>query len=273
MFFVFDVGGTKIRMGNSYDGINLGEVAIVQNPKKYDAAVAEMFSYISKNGGLEKEGTEVVLGLPGVLNHKKDCLISAPNLQEWVLKPIKKDLEKKLNSPVYLENDAGLAGLGEALAGAGRKYEIVAYIAIGTGIGGTRVVKGKIDPSKYGFEPGHQIIDINSGKITDFEGMVSGRGIFIQYGESAERIVDQAIWEKIETTLAFGLTNTILHWSPDVLVLGGGLMQSEFISIDRLEKNIKKILTVFPALPEIKKGHLGDKAGLVGGLSLLKDRH
>ena len=59
----------------------------------------------------------------------------------------------------YLANDSDLDGLGEATVGAGKGFNIVAYITVSTGIGGVRIVGGKIDVSTYGFEPGHQIID------------------------------------------------------------------------------------------------------------------
>ena len=68
--------------------------------------------------------------------------------------------------------------------------------------------------------------------------------------------------------LSCGLANTIVHWSPDVLVLGGKI--SQYIPIIRIEEYLPKFVRVYPELPKIRKGILGDNAGLYGALALLK---
>jgi len=61
-----------------------------------------------------------------------------------------------------------------------------------------------------------------------------------------------------------------LHWSPDIIVLGGGLIIGEVISIDSARKYLSEIMKVFPEIPEIKKAELGDMGGLYGVLAFLK---
>ena len=267
MYILFDIGGTKMRMAVSFDNENLQEVKVAVTPRKFEDGIGLIEEYISK---VDSTRTDKVIccGLPGVLDKNKEMLISAPNLSEWVSKPFKKILADFTNAPVYLENDADLAGLGEAVKGAGRGFGIVAFLTIGTGVGGARIVDGKIDKSSYGFEPGHQIID-SGEKLVEFEGMVSGPSIKLRYGVDPEKITDENIWKNVESLIAIGLNNTILHWSPEIVILGGGIMKVEAISIDRIKINLKNILKVFPHHPEIKKGELGELAGLWGSLQYL----
>ena len=71
-----------------------------------------------------------------------------------------------------IANDTAVVGLGEAHRGAGIGYNIVTYITVSTGVGGTRIVDGRIDRRIYGFEPGHQTIDIDNSV---WEGSASGQ--------------------------------------------------------------------------------------------------
>ena len=275
MYLIFDIGGTKLRMASSFDGENLHDVKISQTPRDYLEAKKIIEEFVGKSSDMSHDGNLICVGLPGVFDGEKKYLVSAPNLPYWVTKPVRADLEKYTSSKVYLENDSALAALGEAVKGAGIGFPIVAYINIGTGIGGARIVDGMIEKTKYGFEPGHQIINaevVISGKMIDFEGLVSGVGIQTRYGKKAEDLKDKEAWAEIEKFLSIGLVNTILHWSPDVLVLGGGLIQSEFISIQNVQNQIKEFIHVFPSVPEVKKGILGDQAGLFGGLKYLKNK-
>src|SRR6185437_2466030 len=105
--------------------------------------------------------TQAAGGIAGVLNKAKDQLLNAPNLVNWINQPLGQSLSDIVSVSVKLENDASLGGLGEATYGSGQGYKIVGYLTIGTGVGGTRIVNGRIDQNALGFEPGHQTIDIN----------------------------------------------------------------------------------------------------------------
>jgi glucokinase len=108
-----------------------------------------------------------------VVDKQAKKLVKSPHLPKWVDKPLGSRLEKALGVKVLLENDAALAALGEAVFGAGRRAEIVGYLTISTGIGGARVVDGRIDKKSVGFEPGHMIIDVGN-KVGYWEDFASG---------------------------------------------------------------------------------------------------
>lgn len=268
MYLVFDIGGTKMRLANSFDGKNFQNVEIHQTPQEFDKALEIIQKFIWKADSTHSDN-QFCVGLPGVFDKEKTTLVTAPNLPLWIGRPLKKKLEDIAKTKVILTNDAALAGLGEAVKGSGKARKIVAYISIGTGVGGVRIVNRKIDESTYGFEPGHQMITIN----TDWEGFIGGRGIKERYGKDAEDLVNEKIWEEINQNLAMGLINTIVHWSPDIVVLGGSVAQNKNVSIEKVSTEIKLRLRVFPKIPDIVKGELGDKAGLFGGLELLKIQH
>jgi len=273
MYLLIDIGGTKMRLAASYEGTNLQEVSLFDTPQNFEDAKKIIKEFVLKADS-SPGGNNTCCGLPGVLNKEKDKLIAAPNLKEWIMKPIKVELAEIVGPRLYLENDAGLAGLGEATNGAGKGLGIVAYLTVGTGVGGVRIVDGKIDRSVYGFEPGHQILILEEDpgvKYYELESLVAGAGLELRFGKKPEEI-DNSIWEKAEEYLAIGIVNTILFWSPDIVVLGGGLTINERFSLEKINTYVGKYLKVFPNLPDIKKCELGDKAGLNGALIYLQDK-
>jgi len=273
IYLLFDIGGTKMRMSYSFDGENLHDAQIVRTPQEFEKSVDIIKDFTSKADSVTPD-KRVVCGLPGVLNKEHTTLLTSPNLPFWINKPIKQSFDKAVSSDVQLQNDSYLSGLGEAVFGAGKNHRIVAYLAFGTGIGGVRVVNGKIDELTWGFEPGHQIIDADGsilGKITDLEDLAGGKGLERRYGKKPEDISEDEVWQEVEKYMAISIVNTALFWSPEIIVIGGGLMSNEKLSLERVSHIVKDNLKIFPTLPEIIKGELGDQAALMGGLAFLKN--
>jgi len=263
MYLLFDIGGTKLRLANSVDGKNISEPYIVDTPKEFDQAIT-FFKGVYKKEVELNQIDAVIGGVPGVLDPKSQMLLKVPHLPVWEGKALATKLTEIFHAPCYLENDAVLAALGEANFGAGKDYKIVAYLTISTGIGGARIVNKKIDEKTLGFEPGNQILDFE--KLLTFEDLVSGTGLEKRFGKKTEEIVDEKIWDEAHKLLAVGLNNVIVHWSPEVIVLGGGIMDSPHISIEKIQENLKNIMKIFPEIPPIKRTSLGDLAGLYGAL-------
>lgn len=272
MYLVFDVGGTNMRVAVSSDGKTLSSTKIVPTPKDFEQGIQALKQTADELSGGQKIQS-LAGGLAGPLDKDKTMLVKSPHIGGWVNKPFTKELEKALEAPVHLENDADLATLGEALFGVGVGKNIVVYLTISTGVGGGRVVNKQIDTNALGFEPGHQIIvtfgePCNCGGKGHLESYVSGSGLERIYGQKAEDITDPKIWDQVTKYLAIGLNNTIVHWSPDIVILGGSVMKS--VDLEEVKKYLKEYLTIFPAPPEITRAKLGDQAGLFGALSLLQ---
>lgn len=271
-YLLLDIGGTKMRIGFSTDGKELKDVKIIKTPKHIDEAILLTKAYLNEKQ-IPSNDLKVCCGLPGIIDKDRSKLISAPNLPFWIDKPLK-DLIKEVTGAlnVFLENDAALAGLGEAVFGAGKEDEIVAYLTFGTGIGGVRIVSKKIDIHRWGFEPGHQIIYVDGGitaKTTDLEGLASGTGIERTYGKDPENIEEKEVWEKVERYISAAVTNTLMYWSPDIIVLGGGIIESGRINRENIIKMVSERKSVIPELPQIETWLLKDHAALFGGLYVL----
>ena len=89
-----------------------------------------------------------------------------------------------------------------------------------------------------------------------------------RFGKKAEDIRDKKIWDEMAYLTALGLINVAMFWSPDVIVVGGSLMKS--IPLSRIRYYANKHQKIFPTMPPIAKGKLGDFGGLYGAMHLLK---
>jgi len=277
MYLLFDIGGTSMRIAFSKDRETFKEAKIVPTPQQFKEGIL-LFQEIAKDLSNGEKIEAVAGGIPGPFD-QKGVLGNLPNLPGWRDKPLKEELEKACQAPVFLENDTNLVGLGEAHIGAGKGKHIVVYLTLSTGVGGTRIIGEKIDVNAMGFEPGHQFIDIQStepcgcGGQGHLESLVSGSALERKYGKKPKEITDPKIWEEVARILAYGLNNVLVYWSPDIIVLGGSLItKDDGISIERVEEHLKNILTIFPKAPPIKKAQLGDEGGLYGALIFAKQQ-
>lgn len=275
MYLLFDIGGTNMRLAVSRTGRRIDRCVIISKPKNFKSGILAIKT-TAKELSKGKKYKKVCGGVAGMLDARKTKLIYSPHLSGWINKPLKREFEKAFQAKVFLENDADLGGLGEAVYGAGKNRSIVAYIVIGTGIGGTRIVNKKIDANSIGFEPGHQIISAGQKAylppkyLGEWEGFVSGAAVEKHYGRKSTTIKDQKAWNYATKYLVYGLHNIVRLWSPEIIVLGGGLMQSRFISVVRIRAGLRQLLPNLPRFPIIRIGKLGQYAGLYGALALAK---
>ena len=279
MFIGFDIGGTKTRIAASRDCKEfVGEPKIIETPKDFTEGMkqfAEIVKELCQGESVEMAGG----GIAGPIDKERGCLLNSPNIPLWIGEPLRDELSKALNAPVHIENDTAIVGMGEAHFGAGRGEEIGVYVTVSTGVGGVRIVDGSIDKNAYGFEIGHQIVDPTKTLCKNCEGpelehLISGTATEHRFGVKAYEVKDENLWnEELPHWLALGLTNTILHWSPHVVVLGGSMIVGEpSINIEKTEEHLQEHLTIFPKLPKIKKAELEDLGGVYGALAFL-DQH
>jgi predicted NBD/HSP70 family sugar kinase len=264
MFIFIDIGGTKTRIGVSYDGNNLDEKSIFDTNQNYAVGLKTVYAEIEKYVG-DSTVQAIVMGLPGTLHENKSMLVRAPHLVGWENKNIVFDLSSKFSCDVYLENDAALVGLGEAVYGAGAENNIVAYITLSTGVGGARIVDKTIDANTYGFEIGHQYI---KDGVT-FEETVSGTHIEKVYSMHPKEIVDTEVWQKYTKDVAVGVANAVTFWSPDIIVIGGSMARS--VLFEQLNTNVKELCPEYETIPKIVPYVLDNFGGLYGGLAYIQN--
>jgi predicted NBD/HSP70 family sugar kinase len=270
MHILFDLGKTKTRVAGSTSFESFIEPRIFDTPKDYGSAI----KLIAETAKDIANGSEIELVAGGVgcpVEKDTHAIIGGMNFPEWDGKLFESDLSAEMKSPVFLENDSALVGLGEAVYGAGKHSDIMAYITVSTGVGGVRIVKKKIDANAYGFEPGWQVLSLGEdGKYaSDF---LSGRSVEEATGKKPYETTDPTFWDEKARILAHFLNNVIVMWSPDTIVVGGSMMKEIGISIPTTEKHLRHILKIFPEIPPIKKAELNDIGGLWGAMEFLKGK-
>ena len=188
--------------------------------------------------------------------------------------------------PVALDTDVNAAAYGEFLWGAGRMKKHVLYITIGTGIGGGMIVNGKPLHGLIHPEMGHIFLPslTDSSKFTGicpyhsncFEGMASGPALEAQCGIKAEQLpIDHPVWEKEAFYIAQALCAYICILSPDIIILGGGVMQQAQL-FPMIRKNVQAQLNGYIQSPLILRNiekyivppGLSSRSGVLGALGL-----
>jgi predicted NBD/HSP70 family sugar kinase len=276
MYALFDIGGTKTRVAVSNDLKSFEQPMIFDTPRQYEEGITAITDAIKEGSGGEQI-TAVAGGIRSPLNLEHSGIVHDDTLSDWQEKNLVHDIGERITAPVILENDADIAGLGEAHFGAGKGFPIVAYLTVSTGVGGARIVDGKIDAHSLGFEPGKQIIDSDqtlcppckSGTLEDY---TSGTAVEARFGKKPYEISQSdPVWDELAQWLAYGLKNTIVYWSPDVIVLGGSMIVGDpRILLENIERHIKALLggDRIPC-PPIKDATLADVGGLYGAMVLL----
>ena len=147
MFLLFDIGGTTTRMAISQTGDSLDDVKIFPTNHNFSEAIVQMKTIADEFSKGEKY--HAVVGGVRAYDKKRGQLFNQPNFPMWVDEPLLLKLKELFGDSVYIENDAALVGLGEAVYGAGKGSKIVAYITLSTGVGGARITNGKIDETMF----------------------------------------------------------------------------------------------------------------------------
>ncbi|MBP9749495.1 MAG: ROK family protein [Candidatus Pacebacteria bacterium] len=279
MYVYFDIGGTKTRVSISHDGKEFASPKKFDTPKDLNLLFTTLRSVARELGGdapIEALGG----GIACPVNRTGDVvtLCPAPHLpKEWFEQSFVDECTSFFGVPVYLDNDTAVIGLGEAVYGAGRGYEVVAYMTVSTGIGGARIVRERIESIGISTEPGRQYIDFDKSAFpgcerATIEGYASGTATERRFGMKPYEVHDPAVWEELARWCAYMLNNTIVHWSPDAVVLGGSMITGDpAIPVARISEHLRSILS-YPRVPEIKQAGLGDFGGLYGAMELVRQR-
>lgn len=274
-YILFDIGGTNTRVAVSEDLERYKEALTYKTPKTFKDGIRAFEEAVGKLTDGPIRG--IAGGIRGMLNDDRTELAYDSVLTEWIDEPLIATLRKKFKTTVHLENDAAIAGMGEAHFGAGKGYDIVAYHTVSTGVGGAKIERGVIDSYHVGFEPGRQILDIDRtilgmDVIPTLENLVSGSALEERMGTKPYEIPQSdAIWNQLAEYLAYGLRNTVLYWSPDVIVLGGSMITGDpRILLDDIRRHANEVMGEELSCPLIVDADLGDLGGIYGGMALLR---
>ncbi len=254
------------RMGISHTGEKVDDVKLFPTNHNFSEGMEHMNKVAQEFSKGEKY--HAVVGGVRAYDKKRGQLFNQPNFPMWVNEPLLETM-KGMWGDVYLANDAELVGLGEAVYGAGKGKRIVVYITLSTGVGGCRIVNGKIDETHYGFEPGNMLIADGDGGQDYVERIISGNAMKEKYGKIATEVTDEKAWEEVTENLAVFLNNVSVMWSPETIILGGSVPQK--LDFEKIKQALKRHLKIFPEIPEVAKAEIEELGGLYGSLAYLKN--
>src|SRR5262249_15901570 len=263
-----DFGGTKIYAGVFKPGLHcVGTSRISTKAQRGPEAVIERIARCVQDAVDEcdldiKKVRGVGIGAPGSVDPENGRVIFAPNL-EWKDVPLKKDLEKLLGVPVFVENDCNISMLGVYEAELDSKPLHAVGIFIGTGIGAGLIVNGQLYSgiNHTAGEVGHMVFEVNGpkcgcGNSGCFEALASRTAIFrkienaVKQGQKTvltdmlgkdledmrsgdlrkairrgDKFVEKVVEEAAEYT-GIAVGNVINLLNPQVVVLGGGILEA-----------------------------------------------
>ena len=309
-----DLGGTNIAVGITDENGNILVKGKVPTGKERhsDEIVADMGALCAslvKEAGLTFDDIAYAgVAAPGSVDPQSGEIKYANNINMLHYPLAKKLMEHIPVKRVYLENDANAAALAEAKAGAGKGYNDVIMITLGTGVGGGIVIGGKLYSgfNYAGAELGHVVIEYNGrpctcGRKGCWEAYSSATALITMTKEKMEETRDTVMWELCENGakkvsgrtafkaakmgdkagrevvekyidyLACGITNMVNIFQPEVLCIGGGVCGEGDYLLDPLKKIVDRDQYGTAAHDDktiLKIAELGNDAGIIGAALL-----
>lgn len=298
-----DLGGTSIKLGVMNETGTILNKLEVPTPKTYEDTIS-LFTKLIKEIQRENEGIMAIgIGVPGFVDITAGKVEEAVNLG-WNDVQLKKDLEDNLDDiPVYIDNDANLAALGEMWIGAGQGAKNLICITIGTGIGGGVIVDGEVYHGKNAMagEIGHMPIrpdshiKCNCGKVGCLETEVSATAMVhyakeaVKAGRETTLTIDSTakdIFDALEKN--DGLAKEIIDHTayylgmaaaqiasviaPEKIVIGGGVSKAKSLILNPIKDYFYHFSTTKLAeQTELVLAELSNDAGIVGAAKLAND--
>lgn len=306
-----DLGGTNIAVGVVDENMKIIGRGKVKT--RCPRPAAEIFDDIAlavdmaiKDAGISKDDViSVGVGTPGSVNKSNGYIEFANNL-DFNQVPAKEMLEERIGKPVYLDNDANCAALGEAVAGIGNGVENFVAVTLGTGVGSGIIVNGKIvvGVNYCAGEMGHTVIcadgiPCNCGRKGCWEQYSSATALISQTKEAMKNNPDSIMWQltggidnvsgrtafdamrqgdkaaaavvdKYIYYLSIGICNIINTLQPEIICIGGGVSHEGDYLLKPLQKYVEEQrYSIYSKVQtQIVAAKLGNDAGIFGAALL-----
>jgi len=289
-----DLGGTAIKMGRFNEQGNCLQSLTIPTPQPaYPKIVLETLVRAIARLDSNNQSVTIGVGTPGIIDATGRIAKVAINLEGWRDIPLANWLETEMGRPTILANDANCAGMGEYWLGAGKSFQNMIMLTLGTGVGGAIILDGKLYVGHNGMagELGLMTLNLkgppcNSGNSGSLEQYVSIQAIRREtglepheLGEKAEAGDEGALsfWQTYGSNLGTGITNILYAFDPEAVIIGGGVSLSAKFFFPSLQAEVKK--RFLPSLqpesrpkPQFRLAELGNQAGMVGAAKLAWDR-
>ena len=251
------------------------------------------------------EVSSIGIGIPGVVDEKTGMVFNCTNLG-WINLPLRQEMQKYFDVPIFIDNDANVAALAESCFGVSAGYQSSIMLTLGTGVGGGVIIHGRPwtgDHSRAG-EIGHMVlvpdgVPCTCGKSGCVERYCSATALIrsakqecCNYPHSAilkkangsienitaNMVIDAAregdapalrVFHSFARYLALAINNLIWFFDPGIVVLGGGISYAGDFLLDAVRELIPRhqIGKELP-IPPIELARLGNEAGIIGAAML-----
>lgn len=304
-----DIGGTKIAGALVDEHGQIIREQRVPTPVKDPVALVDAVVALVNDLSAGHDVLGAGVAMAGFIDHQQANVIYGTNFG-WKNYPLKSEIESKLKIPVVIENDANAAGWAEYRFGAGRGYQHMVMLTLGTGVGGAIIVDGKMLRGGFGVagELGHMRVVPDGilcgcGQHGCIESYASGTALLRaarelassgqsaghrlaelrdQAGELTGAQVSQALTEKDPG--AVGLLNDLADWlgqaiaslsailDPEIVVIGGGVSQAGEMLLEPTRQSFRKYAPAGGFRPELKiaVAEFVNDAGVVGAADLAR---
>lgn len=304
--FGIDLGGTNIAVGlvDENHKIILSKSTPTLLGRDFSEIVKDMAKLVNaileeKNLSLE-DIKYIGIGAPGVLDNKNGTLTDNSNIHVENY-PIRAELQKHIQKPVYLGNDANVAAWAEYISGCGKGTENFLMLTLGTGVGGGIILNGKLHSGSHniGAEIGHTTFmaggnQCGCGNKGCVEAYCSATALIKMAEKDVDKhpdsviakaekinarvVVDAAkandeygvkLFDEYTSNLAQVCASIINFLDPDVIALGGGVANAGEFLLEKVRKEVKNYVT-FSSMMDTKilKAEMGNDAGIIGAALL-----
>ncbi len=307
-FVAVDLGGTQIRAARyTADGVQEARVAMATGASDgVEFVMRRIKSAIRQVWPMDEKISAIGIGAPGPIDFNQGILRFAPNLSGWENVPLRDELLDTFDVPVFLGNDADVAGLGEHRFGAGQGVSDMIYMTISTGVGGGMIFDDHLFTGGQGLggEIGHMAVDphgprCNCGNIGCLEVMASGTAIArrarerlyadepsmlremvagdlsqitakeVSEASAAGDELARELFEEAGTYLGSAIVSLMYMLNPALFVLGGGVTHAGDLIFDPIRRVVKnRAPAIYQERTKIVKAKLGRDVGLWGALAL-----
>ena len=306
-----DLGGTTIKVGVvSAQGRILAEHAVETLAKRpYQDVVHDMslcISHVLKQTNLTQDDiASVGIGIPGIADQCTGSVIFCTNLG-WRDVPLREELQRYIQKPVHIDNDATVAGYAESISGVSRGCSCSVFLTLGTGLGAGIVINGRPWSGAHGVgsEIGHMTLVVDGvpctcGNDGCVERYCSATAIIRMAKQSclgypdcdmvrrvkgdldridAKVVIDSAkvgdpvamrVFDRYCKYLAITVNNITAFLDPEMIVLGGGVSTAGDFLLENVREQLPRYL-MYKTLPspQLRLAQLGNEAGIIGAALL-----
>ncbi|WP_129632191.1 ROK family protein [Candidatus Oscillochloris fontis] len=297
-----DIGGTQLRCAliNSAGAI-LAHTRTRSHADQGPAAVigrvldliAQIQAQVPSNGQVLGIG----VGAPGPLDPEQGIIFAAPNMPGWNQIPLRDTLAQSTGLPVWVDNDANAAALGEWRFGAGHHAHHLVYVTVSTGIGGGVIIADRLLHGRLGAATEVGSILLDPARVTRWEDLASGSALgraaaaampdhpqsllhtlaspttitaaHVAQAAAAHDVLATQLMQREAHLLGIGFASLLHLFSPEVLLVGGSVIlenptlleQARTIAYAHVLTDLYREVPILPA-------SLGDEAGVIGAATL-----